>query len=120
MRRIATTTTALLVVLSSCGSLARSHTLWPAVKLAWPGVRADIEQQGGRMPSDAARLDAAVTADDWTMVAQVDTQAIDTIVRAAIRARLNTGEIGPAVAMSKIERLEQFISALDTLQEHLR
>lgn len=110
----------LAATLAACGSLARGHALWPAVKLAWPGVRADIDSSPLFPAGQVALLDSAVQADDWTMVSAADPVTIDSAARAGIRAHMDAGEIGPAVASSKIERLDQFVRAIRALQEHLR
>lgn len=116
----------LLLCLPAClGTMARQNSLLPAARMAWPGVRADVERgvadalEHGDLVSDAGPhvliqavedgLEAGnVRAVSWAVLQPYGARGIDD--------RVIDGEIHPLVAESLRERLRNFSYAIATLQ----
>lgn len=122
-------TTAL--ALAGCtGQKARDHVLMPAMALAWPGVSADVQRgiddaaaDGDLTMVEAAQWDstlvnfgAAVREGDRTQFAAEagNWPAFRAFGDRGIADRVEDGEIGPGVAASFTERLDNFTEAVGT------
>jgi len=107
-------------LLSACaGSLARSHTLLPAMREAWPEIRMQVESEAaaageGLAAPAIAAADAALQADDPLQFAAVDWPLLDMLAEGDVVRRLAAGSIAPGVAASLRERLARFLEARRT------
>lgn len=107
-------------VFTACaGVAARDNGLMPAVQLAWPGVKEDLDigiAAAGAPPQNVveaeARLDTAIKAGDRPGVKLDDWRLIRGLVPMGVSDRLQKGVIGQAVAESLMERVIRFDAAL--------
>ena len=124
LRRAATTL--LFLVLTGCsgcaGTAARDNTLLPAMRLAWPPVKAGAERQANRLPT--ATADLAVIADaeraliaseiPATAMITVDWALVMTRARDDVAHRIAAQEIGAGVGASLSERIRLFEQSINT------
>ena len=107
---------ALLALLLCSGCIVsgvRKSSLLPAIQLAWPGVRADVEA-GGAFTSDLVRWDMAVDNGEF---AGLDVALLRDEAVAGVDARLAAGEVGAVGAGIMIQRAVNFH---DAVEEYLR
>lgn len=124
--------TVVLLLLASCSGLtARQEALLPAMRLAWPGVSADIDRgvsdgvTTGRLTAEqasallAARdaFTAALDSGDTMALASISWVPLQAEAVAGIMARVTLGEASTGVAQSLTERLRNFSESLFLLLE---
>ena len=111
---------------SSCaGTTARENVLFPAVKLAWTGVKADVDRglsvtqmtEGAALSFSLAetKLDTAIQGDDRTKVSVDDWNLLQPFAWQGVDDRLAKNEVGPNVAESLRERIVQFNRSIRAL-----
>lgn len=115
-----------LLLVAACsggcaGAQARSEVLWPTVKNVWPRVKQDVERGAGTpipapIQTSIDRLDAAIAADNWRQLDDVDRGILTNAAALGIRDRVDAEEISEGVAESLRERLRQFSDALQELK----
>lgn len=98
--------------LCACVAIDKS-ALWPAVKSAWPAVRADVVRGG----ADPSMFDPLIDTENAIgLVSAMPTwPAMDASAKVGIQARVAGGEISLGVAQSILERLSNFGIALSQL-----
>ena len=111
----------LLLLLTVCaGNKARELALWPTVAGTWPAVKADIERgiAGGPPTTVVAaigQVDAAVCADDYSLLHGLDWSLLEPLARAGVQALVDRSEISEGVAVSLLERISRFSEAMEEL-----
>lgn len=121
----------LLLATTSCiASKARENSLLPAMNLAWPGVRADVERgiedavQDGELADrividfEVVKLDEALKsglASDFRSVSWLET--LEPYGRRGIEDRVADGEMSDMVAESLRERLRNFTVGFSKMSE---
>lgn len=124
--RTTTKTSVLLPLLSmavatSCvGHRARTNVLLPAMRQAWPGVRADAEQSptlNDHLVLDEfeASLNEGAALAVFTQWPMIQFHALE-----GINHRVESGSIGEGVAASLRERVRQFDQSVSTLGRRSR
>lgn len=83
---------------------------YPALDLAWPGVRVDAER-GGAAQAALDEFATALQARDTPAVV-AGWPGIHQAAKQGIQAQLDAGDIGPGVADSLAERVIRFEAAI--------
>jgi len=110
---------------------AKERVLAPAVELAWPGVRDDLQRgisdglEDGEIDEETAAglsdqvfdIGVALAEDDFEALGLAPWEALEVWADRGVQDRVDDGEIGPGVAVSRIERIDQFGRGLDRLRE---
>lgn len=106
----------LLMVLTSCGpQIVQENSLYPAMDLAWPGIRADAELAQDTI--DGVDLDgfqeSLVGRDEMQL--KVDWPAVQVAANIGIDRRVDLGEASEGVAETLRERVIRFDKAINAL-----
>jgi len=111
----------LLLAMGCAGNKARDEAGFRALKVAWPAVKAEVDygvnlmEANGLPPSEVAiarqavvEFSGAVERGDRGAILVAAWLTLQGTAEYGIRARAASGEIGPGVADSLLERLNQF------------
>lgn len=100
----------IITLASACaGGVARERVLLPAMRSAWPSIRLQAEHIATPVEAiTVAAMDQAMQIGTEMALASADWQAVKSLAVARIYERTAAGEIGPGVAASLSERVNQF------------
>ena len=133
MNSLASLSVVLLALFASCaGPRAQRQALAPAVVAAWngaSGVEADVEagiadaEAAGALSSSeatslralASELDRALGSKDMAAIRAFDWHRLEPYARRGVQAQVASGAIGPGVAVSLLERIDNVAAALANL-----
>lgn len=104
-----------IVLFVACsGITARQKTLLPAMQIAWPGVKQDLQRGLPPLTEQIDLLDSGVQSGDPAILVRVEWARLADSGGAGITARVDSGEISIGVAASLRERLRNFGESLTT------
>ena len=104
---------AVLVGVGCAGQQAREHVLLPAMKQAWPGIKADAKR-GGAEERVLKQFESALLQGDRLAVS-ARWPGIATSAQEGIDVRVEAGEISEGVAKSLRERVRKFGNAVQSM-----
>lgn len=107
-----------ILLLSCAGQKARDNVLIPSLEAAWASMRVEAERGGLVTPAQLDTFQVALQDRNKTVIV-ASWPPIRPSVAAGIKAQEAAGEIGPGVAASKWERLENFDEAIDRIAERM-
>ncbi len=120
---------ALFLFAACSGITARQRVLLPAMQMAWPSIRAEVDggiadgeakqrlttEQGDGLRAAAAQASNAI--ETGAGVAAVPWPALRVEAEAGVAARVAGGAVSPGVAASLLERQAQFWRSVATYVE---
>lgn len=110
---------AALALAACAGITARQDVLLPAIKGAWPQVRAEAVLGGPSATIEpvAAAADAALATGDKAQIAAVRWSVLQAAAQAGVATKVTSGEVSAGVAESLRERQRQFFGGIQVYLE---
>ena len=102
-----------LAACPSCtGMTARQKALLPTMRIAWAGVKADIERGEPQLTVELEALDSALLNGNVAAARAVSWAALAATANAGITKRVAEGKLSDGAALSLRERIRAFGDAL--------